>query len=75
MDEEALFSRCVVSPRGIVHIEAWFGFSLGRMRLIGPAVCIARSVAIRKSYRLPNATKPLFSDALAAGTRSQELLR
>ena len=40
-----------------------------------PAVCIARSVAIRKSYRLPNATKPLFSDALAAGTRSQELLR
>ena len=35
MDEEALFSRCVVSPRGIVHIEAWFGFSLGRMRLIG----------------------------------------
>ena len=33
------------------------------------------AVAIRKSYRLPNATKPLFSDALAAGTRSQELLR
>jgi FkbM family methyltransferase len=64
----------------LASVDAWFrqGASRHGLAFLGrmshwPAAL--PSVAIRKSYRLPNATEPLFSDALAAGTRSQELLR